>query len=135
VRSTFDLLARGGVLEPQLARELAAAVGLRDRIAPEYGGLDLRRVFVSARDDLQDLDAFAAAVAAVLEGERQRSYRQRMPGSSRVSEVGASQTAIVPAVLRGTPVSANLACVRRTRSVDVRGALGFLRAAKPRRIR
>jgi len=63
-RSAFELLARAGLVAPALAGRLAAAVGLRNRIAHEYTGLDLRRVFTSARDHLADLDAFAAAVAA-----------------------------------------------------------------------
>ncbi len=45
------------------ARKLAAAVGLRNRIAHEYGSLDLRLVYEAARDDLDDLLAFAAALA------------------------------------------------------------------------
>ena len=36
---------------------------LRNRIVHEYGRLDLQRVYEAARDDLGDLESFAAAVA------------------------------------------------------------------------
>jgi uncharacterized protein YutE (UPF0331/DUF86 family) len=38
-------------------------VGLRNRIAHEYGRLDLKRVYEAARDDLGDLESFAAVIA------------------------------------------------------------------------
>ena len=63
-RGAYELLGRAGVVTPDLARRLAAAVGLRNRIAHEYGGLDLGLVYEAARDDLGDLEAFAAAAAA-----------------------------------------------------------------------
>ncbi len=63
-RSAFDALVRAGVLTPDLGRRLAAAVGLRNRIAHEYGTLDLTLVFEAASDDLGDLLALAAAVLA-----------------------------------------------------------------------
>jgi uncharacterized protein YutE (UPF0331/DUF86 family) len=62
-RAAFEALARSEMLPPSLAMSLSAAVGLRNRIAHEYGGLDLRKVYVAARDDLGDLDAYADAVA------------------------------------------------------------------------
>lgn len=62
-RAAFDALARGGVLDAELARRLGAAVGLRNRIAHEYGDLDLSKVYDAVRDNLGDLDAYAAAVA------------------------------------------------------------------------
>jgi len=63
-RSAFEQLARAGLLTVDLAQKLAAAVGLRNRIAHEYGGLDLRLVYEAARDDLDDLLDLAAAVAS-----------------------------------------------------------------------
>lgn len=63
-RAAFDLLARNDLIPAPLARKLSAAVGLRDRIAHEYGGLDLRKVYAAARDDLGDLDAYVNAVAS-----------------------------------------------------------------------
>lgn len=44
---------------------LSAAVGLRNRIAHEYGGLELGKVYVAARDDLGDLDAYADVVGRI----------------------------------------------------------------------
>lgn len=64
-RAAFEALARARVLDAELARKLCAAVGLRNRIAHEYGALDLAKVFEAVRRDLGDLDAFAAAVATV----------------------------------------------------------------------
>ena len=63
-RGAFELLERSGIVPRDLARKLAAAVGLRNRIAHEYGGLDLRKVHAAATDDLGDLEAFTGVVAA-----------------------------------------------------------------------
>ncbi len=62
-RDAFFVLERAGVIAPDLARRLAAAVGLRNRIAHQYGSLDLALVHAAARDDLGDLVNFAAAAA------------------------------------------------------------------------
>lgn len=62
-RAAFEVLARDHVLPAVLANALSAAVGLRNRIAHEYGGLDLQKVYEAARDDLGDLDAYADALA------------------------------------------------------------------------
>ena len=66
-RDALTLLRDAGLLEVALAERLSAAVGLRNRIAHQYGTLDLRRVYVAARDGLDDLDAFARAVSLALE--------------------------------------------------------------------
>ena len=63
-RGAFELLERAGVLEPGLTRNLMAAVGLRNRIAHQYGSLDLQRVYDVAKGDLGDVEALSAAVAA-----------------------------------------------------------------------
>jgi uncharacterized protein YutE (UPF0331/DUF86 family) len=62
-RAAFEMLAKSGVVEDPLATRLAAAVGLRNRIAHEYGRLDLQRVYEAARDDVGDLESFAAVIA------------------------------------------------------------------------
>jgi uncharacterized protein YutE (UPF0331/DUF86 family) len=62
-RAAFEMLAKSGVVQESLATRLAAAVGLRNRIAHEYGRLDLRRVYEAARDDLGELESFAAVIA------------------------------------------------------------------------
>ena len=64
-RAAFDALAKAGVCAGDLSARLAGAVGLRNRIAHEYGHLDLALVYEAARDDLGDLEAFAAAVAVL----------------------------------------------------------------------
>ncbi len=63
-REAFETLGRSGLIEPALARRLAAAVGLRNRIAHQYTTLDLALVLAVVRDDLADLDAFAASAAS-----------------------------------------------------------------------
>jgi len=68
-REAFDALARDAVITPELAHRLAAAVGLRNRIAHQYDRIDLMLVFVAARDELTDLEAFAAAAARAQAGE------------------------------------------------------------------
>ena len=62
-RGAFELLERAGLLDAALARRLMAAVGLRNRIAHQYGTVDLQRVFAIAQSDLGDAEALAAAVA------------------------------------------------------------------------
>jgi uncharacterized protein YutE (UPF0331/DUF86 family) len=64
-RAAFEALARAGVVDPARARKLGGAIGLRNRIAHEYGTLDLAKVFEAVRRDLGDLDDFAAAAASV----------------------------------------------------------------------
>ena len=62
-RQAHDLLQQDGLLPDGLATSLAAAIGLRSRIAHSYGALDLQLVFEAAQDDLDDLTAFARVVA------------------------------------------------------------------------
>jgi uncharacterized protein YutE (UPF0331/DUF86 family) len=64
-RAAFDALSRAGALSPELCGKLSAAVGLRNRIAHEYGALDLRKLYEAVRHDLGDLDDFAAVAAAI----------------------------------------------------------------------
>ena len=47
-----------GVIDGALADRLRAAAGLRNLVAHQYGILDSRRVFVVARDEIEDLLAF-----------------------------------------------------------------------------
>jgi uncharacterized protein YutE (UPF0331/DUF86 family) len=60
----FAALADHGVVDHALAQWLAAASGLRNLIAHQYGALDYRRVHAMASTGLADLEAFCAALAA-----------------------------------------------------------------------
>jgi len=60
----FVGLASHGVIDCALARQLAAAAGLRNLVAHQYGVVDWQRVHAIAATDLGDLDAFCAALAA-----------------------------------------------------------------------
>jgi len=64
-REALELLERSGLLDRELAVRLNGAVGLRNRIAHQYGTLDLERVYLVARDDLGDLEWFARSVASM----------------------------------------------------------------------
>lgn len=46
-----------------LAMHLSVAVGMRNRIARQYGTLDLDRVYAMARDEVGELEALARAAA------------------------------------------------------------------------
>ena len=47
-----------------LADRLAAAAGLRNLIAHQYGAVDWRRLHAIAASELDDLERFCAALAA-----------------------------------------------------------------------
>ena len=59
----FIALADHDVLGRDLALRLAAASGLRNLVAHQYGVLDAARVYAMATSDLGDLEAFCAALA------------------------------------------------------------------------
>ena len=48
------------------ARKVAAAIGMRNRFAHQYGSLDVRLVYDAASDDLDNLIAFASAMSQAL---------------------------------------------------------------------
>lgn len=60
---SFEILVRRGVLEADLAAELARAVAVRHRIAHGYATLDLDRFWKEIPVGLRALDGFAAAIA------------------------------------------------------------------------
>ncbi len=62
-RELFKGLADHGVLDAKLAERLAAAAGLRNLVAHQYGVLDPARVYAVAAGDLDDLLAFAARLS------------------------------------------------------------------------
>jgi uncharacterized protein YutE (UPF0331/DUF86 family) len=59
----FAALAKHAVIPHDLATRLAAAAAFRNLVAHQYGALDWRRVHALAASDLDDLDAFCAALA------------------------------------------------------------------------
>jgi uncharacterized protein YutE (UPF0331/DUF86 family) len=59
----FARLAEQGVIRPELAAALRLAVGFRNVIVHGYAGVDLRPLHRASTDGVDDLDAFARAVA------------------------------------------------------------------------
>ncbi len=68
-RSTFDILARHGVIPADLSRRLQAWAGLRNVLVHLYLDIDHELTHEAIQNDLGDLEAFAASVAALLECE------------------------------------------------------------------
>ena len=62
-REHFEILAAHGVVQRDLARDLASCAGARNLIAHAYGTLDFGRLYVEAPTALQTLERFAAALA------------------------------------------------------------------------
>lgn len=62
--SSFARLAEHGVIDQELARRLGKAVGLRNVVAHGYAGVDPVRLFEAASTGVDDLDAYARAVAS-----------------------------------------------------------------------
>jgi uncharacterized protein YutE (UPF0331/DUF86 family) len=62
----FELLARNGVINAELARELGNAASLRNRIAHGYATVDLPRLWAEIPGGLDGLDRFIAKVAELL---------------------------------------------------------------------
>ena len=64
-RSAIQALAAAGLVPQELAVRLSAAIGMRNRIAHQYGTLDLALVHDAASEGLADLEALASALATV----------------------------------------------------------------------
>lgn len=62
-REVFQTLGARGVVTPELAARLAAASGLRNLVAHQYGVLDWSRIHEIATSNLGDLLEFCEAVA------------------------------------------------------------------------
>ncbi|HEY3358998.1 MAG TPA: HepT-like ribonuclease domain-containing protein [Polyangia bacterium] len=67
LREHFDVLARQGVLDPQLAQELAAGVKIRNLIGHAYGDIDPVKLHAAAVLLPALLDRFCAQVLAFAE--------------------------------------------------------------------
>jgi len=65
---TFALLAAEGIIEPDLARRLRAAVGFRNIAVHSYRSIDWWIVHDLATTGLEDLRAYAGAIGRVLDG-------------------------------------------------------------------
>lgn len=63
----FEILARRGVIEDRLARDLARTVAVRNRIAHGYASLDIDRLWAEVPDGLDALERFCGAIARFLE--------------------------------------------------------------------
>jgi uncharacterized protein YutE (UPF0331/DUF86 family) len=63
---SFELLARHGAISADLARELAAMVGLRNRLAHGYASVDLGRVWSELPRGMRALDAYEVEIARFL---------------------------------------------------------------------
>lgn len=65
-RDAFTRLAEHAVIPDGLAERLQDLAGLRNRLVHLYDDVDDTLVHAALRDGLDDLDAFAAAVSALL---------------------------------------------------------------------
>jgi len=66
-RDSFTVLEEQGVLEPDLAERMRSLAGLRNRLVHLYGDVDDLLVHEAMTEGLEDLNAFAAAVARLLD--------------------------------------------------------------------
>jgi uncharacterized protein YutE (UPF0331/DUF86 family) len=58
----FYLLEDNGIIEKALTEKMVQAIGFRNLIAHEYEKIDVGRVFLTARENAQDLVVFIQAV-------------------------------------------------------------------------
>lgn len=65
-REAFELLARAGILTPEVALEMAAAAALRNRIAHTYGDVDPVRLVQEAPAGLAAIERYLAQVGPVI---------------------------------------------------------------------
>jgi uncharacterized protein YutE (UPF0331/DUF86 family) len=68
-RDVFRALGERGVLPVDLATRLAAASGLRNLVAHQYGSLDWTRIHAIAATELDDLLFFCGELAQRAEGD------------------------------------------------------------------
>ena len=60
---SFEMLSRHGVIDAGLAAEMAAAVGLRNRIVHGYASVDVDRLWNEIPTGLSAMERFVAAIA------------------------------------------------------------------------
>jgi uncharacterized protein YutE (UPF0331/DUF86 family) len=62
----FELIARRGVIAPDLARRMVAITSLRNRVAHGYGSVDFERIWREIPEGVIAMREYAAAIAAYL---------------------------------------------------------------------
>lgn len=62
ISEMFLLLEENGLIGGQIAENMVGAVGFRNMLVHEYGKMDIERVFVIARDNLKDIEAFLSEI-------------------------------------------------------------------------
>ena len=67
-RETFLILQEAGILEPGQGERLANMASFRNLLVHDYVRVDDERVYAILKRRLGDFDAFAAAIAAHLQG-------------------------------------------------------------------
>jgi len=70
---SFGILAEHGILDAATAAAMGRAVGLRNVVAHGYGRVDAAMVHSASSTGLDDLDAFAAQLAAWTASRTQRA--------------------------------------------------------------
>jgi uncharacterized protein YutE (UPF0331/DUF86 family) len=65
---SFEILARHGVIDADLAPELIAASGLRHRLAHGYAAVDVERVWAEIPASMAALERYTTAIARFLPG-------------------------------------------------------------------
>jgi uncharacterized protein YutE (UPF0331/DUF86 family) len=67
---SFDLLAKNGVIDGELAEELVRIVAVRNRIAHGYASVDLQRLWQEIPAGLDCLERYVTAIAAVVDTDQ-----------------------------------------------------------------
>jgi uncharacterized protein YutE (UPF0331/DUF86 family) len=68
--ASFTRLGELNVLEPQFARQIARAAGLRNRLVHEYEALDPRKVFEALDSTVRDVPSYLSQVSDFIATER-----------------------------------------------------------------
>ncbi|MBW3665322.1 MAG: DUF86 domain-containing protein [Actinobacteria bacterium] len=71
-RGSFELLARLGAIEPELASALRSSVGLRNILTHEYGRIDLTKVAAAVPAAREQYGSYVEQVAAFLAEDASR---------------------------------------------------------------
>ena len=58
----FYILQENGFIDAQLTEKIITAVGFRNLVAPEYGNLDLAKVYQIIHKDIEDIESFIRTI-------------------------------------------------------------------------